>query len=67
MTKEVEGFREAIRSGLTTQSRAIQEFSGLDPFDVFAEIRRDNETLKKLNINLDTQVIQEPKSENKKR
>ncbi len=67
ITKEVEGFKEGIRSGLTTQSRAIQEFSGLDPGDVFEEIRRDNETLKKLKINLDTQVIQEPKSENKKR
>jgi len=43
----------AIRSGLSTQSESLREL-GLDPDEVFEEIKRDNEKFDKLGLILDS-------------
>ena len=51
--KETEATKTAIRSGLKTLSTAIRE-AGEDPDLHFEELKRDNETLDRLDLTLDT-------------
>jgi lambda family phage portal protein len=52
-TKEVPALQTAVRSGFTSLSEAIRQ-SGKNPEDVFEEIKRDNDTIDKLKLTLDT-------------
>ena len=52
-TREVPAIRDAIRSGLKTQSEAIRE-TGRDPEEFFAEKKADDERLDKLELILDS-------------
>lgn len=52
-TKEVPALKDSVRSGFTTLSEAIRQ-SGKDPDQHFEELKRDNETLDKLNLTLDS-------------
>jgi lambda family phage portal protein len=58
-TKEVEGYKNAIRAGLLSQSQAIKEYSGLDPEDLLQEMKNDNAILDRLGLVLDTTVTGE--------
>lgn len=59
--KEVEGYKNAIRSGLLSQTQAIKEYSGVDPEDLLKEMKNDSDILDRLGLNLDTKVTGEIK------
>ena len=52
-SREVPAIRDAVRSGLITQSEAIRE-QGYDPADFWAERERDQEEMDRRGITLDT-------------
>ncbi len=58
-TKEVEGYKNAIRAGLLSQSQAIKEYAGLDPEDLLQEIKNDSALIDKLGLHFDTKVTGE--------
>lgn len=49
--KDVEAAIESVRAGFRSHSDVLREL-GNDPDDVYLEIKKDNETLKKIGINL---------------
>lgn len=60
-TKEVPALKDSVRSGFTTLSEAIRQ-SGKDPEAHFEELRRDNETIDKLKLTLDSDPRKTQKS-----
>lgn len=58
--KEVAAAKDAIRSGLMTQSEAIR-MAGNDPQRFFEEMAQDNKTLDKLGLILDSDPRTDPK------
>ena len=61
-SKEVSALKEAIRSGLMSQSEAVRN-AGYNPQTLFQEIADDNEKLDELNIVLDSDPRQDKKAE----